>query len=633
MSSNWNIEKSRQIYNIAHWGQPYFDINQSGHLCVKPTVNTSNEIDLYEVAQQLREQGLNWPVLLRVTDILSDRVNTLQQAFLQAKKDIGYNANYIPVYPIKVNQQRTVIEHLQSHSSTVGLEAGSKPELMIVLSHAPQAHAPENGGTIICNGYKDQEYVRLALIGQKLGHQLFIVIEKISELDLVLSESKKMGIRPKLGIRIRLSSIGKGNWQNTGGEKSKFGLSAAQVLKAINKLKENNALDCLELIHCHLGSQLANIRDIQNGLREVSRYFAELHALDAPIKFIDVGGGLGIDYEGARSRSYCSMNYSIQEYANDITHAIWQVCQQHELPHPTIITESGRAMTAHHAILITNIIDTEINSARQAMPMPETSSPNVIKNLWNTRKKIATRSVLETYHDAAHWLQETQTLYSHGMLSLPQRAFAEQLYFDICHSIRPLLSTESHSHREIISELNDKLADKYFCNLSIFQSLPDIWAIDQIFPIVPIHRLNEEPLNRATLQDLTCDSDGAIELYVNADNIDTVLPVHEIDGNKPYLLGIFLTGAYQEILGDMHNLFGDTHAINVEIDSKGGFKLTEAEQGDSIKEVLNYVHFDTNHMLENYRRKIQHATLSDEEQKQFFEELSGALAGYTYLDK
>ncbi|MDH5256733.1 MAG: biosynthetic arginine decarboxylase, partial [Gammaproteobacteria bacterium] len=398
-------------------------------------------------------------------------------------------------------------------------------------------------------------------------------------------------------------------------------------------LKQTKTLDCLELIHCHLGSQLANIRDIQNGLREVSRYFAELRNLDAPVKYIDVGGGLGIDYEGSRSRSYCSMNYSVQEYANDITRAFWQICEENNLPHPTIITESGRAMTAHHAVLITNIIDTEINSSQQILIKPDDASPMVIQNLIDTRSKIEDQSVLETYHDAVHWLHETQTLYTHGLLSLAQRAYAEQLYLDICRTIRPLLSPESHSHREVIDELNDKLADKYFCNLSIFQSLPDIWAIEQIFPIAPLHRLDEEPIRRARLQDLTCDSDGAIDRYVNGANIESTLPVHKVDDKEQYLLGIFLTGAYQEILGDMHNLFGDTHAINLEIDEQGKFKLTEAEQGDSINEVLSYVHFDTNHMLENYRSKIQHAKLSDDEEKLFFQELSAGLEGYTYLDK
>jgi len=629
--SNWSIEKSRKLYNIEHWGKPYFDINSSGHLCIKPDNNTENSIDLYEVAQQIRKRKLNWPVLLRVTGILSDRVQTLLHAFLQAKQDIGYNANYIPVYPIKVNQQRTVVEHLLSADDIAGLEAGSKPELMVALSHAPQ-----NGGTIICNGYKDAEYIRLALIGQKLGHQLFIVIEKISELELVLSEAKKMQIMPKLGIRIRLSSIGKGNWQNTGGEKSKFGLSASQVLNAVSILKKNNALNCLELIHCHLGSQLANIRDIQNALQEVSRYFVELHSLSAPVTFIDVGGGLGIDYEGSRSRSYCSMNYSIQEYANDITRAFWQICEEHNLPHPTIITESGRAMTAHHAILITNVVDTEINSKPSPISEPEKASPMVIKNLWNTYSKIQQRSVIETFHDATHWLTETQSLFTHGLLSLSQRASAEQLYFGICHSIRPLLSANSHAHREITRELNDKLADKYFCNLSIFQSLPDVWAINQIFPIIPLHRLDEKPSSHATIQDLTCDSDGAIEHYVYGENIDTILPVHEINNNKTsneeYLLGFFLTGAYQEILGDMHNLFGDTHAINLEA-SENGYNLTEAEHGDSIDEVLNYVHFDTNRMLENYQHKIQHTNLPTNEKQQFLAELSAGLVGYTYLDK
>lgn len=625
--SSWSIEQSRKLYNIKHWGKPYFDINDLGHISIKTSLNSSNEIDLFEVAQQIKQQGLNWPVLVRITDILSDRVKSLQQVFSNAMKNLHYEGSYIPVYPIKVNQQRTVVEHLQSHSDVVGLEAGSKPELMVVLSHAPQQQ-----GTIICNGYKDREYIRLALIGQKLGHNIFIVIEKISELDLILSEAKNMDIQPQLGIRLRLSSIGKGNWQNTGGEKSKFGLSASQILDAIETLTQNNALSWLKLIHCHLGSQLANIRDIQNGLREVAQYYAELHKLNAPITTIDVGGGLGIDYEGSRSRSYCSMNYSLQEYANDIVHAFWQICHEQQLPQPTIITESGRAMTAHHAVLMTNIIDTEIKNQHQTIAAPDSAAPMVVKNLWNTREKINQQSLLETYHDAEHWLKESQTLYTHGMLSLAERAFAETLYIDICQSIRPLLSPASHAHREIIDELNNKLADKYFCNLSIFQSLPDVWAIDQIFPIIPLHRLDEEPKRRATLQDLTCDSDGAIDLYVNQENIDSTLPVHDIN-DEQYLLGIFLTGAYQEILGDMHNLFGDTHAVNLETCETSGFQLTEAEHGDSIEEVLAYVHFDTGAMLENYQNKIQHADLTAAEQQQFLKEMSTALNGYTYLDK
>ena len=627
--TSWNIDKSRKLYNINHWGKPYFDINSSGHITVTPSTHQHTQIDLHEVTNAIQEKGLNWPVLVRFTDVLGDRVQTLQHAFSLTMQDINYNAQYIPVYPIKVNQQRTVVEHLQSGADTVGLEAGSKPELMIALSHAPQ-----NGGTIICNGYKDREYIRLALIGQKLGHKLFIVIEKLSELDLVLSESEKLSIKPSLGFRIRLSSIGKGNWQNSGGEKSKFGLSAGQILEAIEKLKKNDALQCLQLIHCHLGSQLANIRDIQNALREVSRFYVELRQLKAPIEYIDVGGGLGIDYEGSRSRSYCSMNYSIEEYARDITLAIAQVCETNNLPQPNIITESGRAMTAHHAVLITNVVDTEITPEQDNINQPETTAPDALKNLWATRNNINNRSVLETYHDTVHWLNEVQTLYTHGIIGLKERAKAEQIYIDICRRISPLLTSDTHAHREIIDELSDKLADKYFCNLSIFQSLPDIWAIDQIFPITPLARLNEEPTRQVTLQDLTCDSDGAIEFYVKNESISSTLPVHHINDNEQYLLGIFLTGAYQEILGDMHNLFGDTHAINVSQNSDGGFTLTELEYGDSIEEVLNYVHFNIEKMHGNYQQKISNVEeLSPEDKALFSKELKAGLEGYTYLDR
>ena len=627
--TDWSIDQTRKLYNIAHWGKPYFDINEQGNICVRPHQNQSIQIDLAKIAAEISDTNLSWPVLVRVTDILQDRVETLFNAFSNAMKKMNYEGIYTSVYPIKVNQQRTVVEHiLATKNQTVGLEAGSKPELMVVLSHA-DAH----GGIIVCNGYKDKEYIRLALIGQKLGHKVYIVVEKLSELSLILEESKNLGIPPLIGVRIRLSSIGKGNWQNTGGEKSKFGLSASQVLQVVELLQQQNAIGTLKLIHCHLGSQLANIRDIQKGLQEVARYYTELRALGVPIDCVDVGGGLGIDYEGTRSRSYCSINYSVEEYANDVVQALGQICKQTGDPHPNIITESGRALTAHHAILITNVIDVESNNDSATIEKPDASAPHILQNMWETLNSLSSRSVLEAYHDTVHWLAEVQSMYNHGVISLSHRAIAERIYFRICQKIRPTLSPQQRSHREIIDELNDKLADKYFCNLSIFQSLPDIWAIDQIFPIVPLQRLQEEPTNRVTLQDLTCDSDGTIAYYVCDEGVESTLPVHNIRHNETYLIGIFLVGAYQEILGDMHNLLGDTHSIDLRLcDSERAYELIDAEQGDMIDEILQYVHYNSDELLKNYEKKIQTSQLSRQEQQQFLEELKDGLTGYSYLE-
>jgi len=623
---DWTIENAKKRYSIKHWGNPYFDINAKGHVTVKPDKKSDHEIDLFQATQMVRDSGLELPVLLRFTDILKSRAAELCDAFSNSTDQHGYKGSYSAVYPIKVNQQRTVVEHLvQNSRNNVGLEAGSKPELMIVLSQA-QSNSP-----IICNGYKDREYIRLALMGQKMGHKVFIVIEKLSELDHILSESEKMEVTPNLGIRLRLSSIGKGNWQNTGGEKSKFGLSAAQALLIVDKLKETNSTNCLSLMHCHIGSQLANIRDIQNGLQEIVRYYVELRHLDVPISHIDVGGGLGIDYEGSRSRNYCSMNYSIEEYANVIIQTFKQTCADQDLPHPNIITESGRALTAHHAVLISNIIDNESHNSDKLISAPKENDPSILSNFWRSYENISSRSVVEAYHDASHWLSEAQSMFTHGLLSLQQRAYAEQLYYQTCEKIRVLLSMDQRTHREIMDEINEKLAEKYFCNLSIFQSLPDIWAIDQVFPIMPIHRLNEEPTKRVTIQDLTCDSDGTIENYVESENIETTLAAHNLNANEPYLLGFFLVGAYQEILGDMHNLFGDTHSVDVSVNEDGRTLLTEAETGDTVEELLNFIHYNSDRLLDIYQGKLNKTQLSQLEKESYFIELKSGMKGYSYL--
>lgn len=625
---NWTIQQARTGYNIAHWGGGYFDINARGHICVQPDRQRAGTIDLHELALALPESGLTLPVLVRFTDILHDRVRTLVDAFAGAMGEDDYSGGYTAVYPIKVNQQRVVIEEiLHAGNGSVGLEAGSKPELMAVLAMAPR------GGVVVCNGYKDREYIQLALIGRALGHRIYIVIEKLSEVKYIIEEARALGVEPLLGLRVRLSSIGKGNWQNTGGEKSKFGLSAAQVLEVIGQLRGADLLDCLRLAHVHLGSQIANVRDIHRGMREVARFYAELRRLGAPVDVVDVGGGLGVDYEGTRSRSFYSMNYSIGEYARAIVHTLWETCAEHDLPHPMIISESGRALTAHHAVLLTNIIDIERAPDGPPGQAPEDDDPLILHDLWNGLANLDSRSALEVYHDAVHWLSEAQAMFTHGVLTLEQRARAEQLYFSTCRRVLNLLQPEKRAHREVIDELNEKLADKYFGNFSLFQSMPDVWGIGQVFPIIPLHRHDEEPTRRGVLQDLTCDSDGRIDAYVDREGVETSLPLHEPDGVQPYLMGFFLVGAYQEILGDMHNLFGDTDSVNVELTDDSGYRLTGAARGDSVDDLLRYVDFDSQVLLAAYRDKVAAAGLDETRQAQFLQTLATGLEGYTYLEE
>lgn len=620
----WTPDQAGTLYNIDHWGEGYFGVNTAGHLSVRPRRN-GVEIDLFKLVGSIEQEGLALPVLVRFSDILHDRVDVLCDAFADAMRDAGYTGRYTAVYPIKVNQQRTVVEEiLRLGNDRVGLEAGSKPELMAVLGLAP------DGGVIVCNGYKDRAYIRLALIGRKLGHRVYIVVEKLSELELVLRDADDLGVEPLIGLRVRLASVAGGKWQNTGGEKSKFGLSAAQVLQAIEQLKAAGRLDILKMVHFHLGSQVANVRDIQRGMREAARYYAELRQLGAPLDCVDVGGGLGVDYEGTRSRSYCSMNYSVAEYALNIVRTLAEVCREYDLPQPDIISESGRALTAHHAVLVTAVIDHE--TAPDIAPVkPAADAPAALHELWMAYENPRARAALECYHDAINGLHEAQSLYTQGSLDVAQRAWAEQTYYAICRRIVPQLDANSRAHRELLDELREKLADKYFCNFSVFQSVPDVWAIDQIFPILPIHRLDEAPDTRISLCDLTCDSDGRIDQYVDSEGLDSTLPAHRLKAGERYLLGIFMVGAYQEILGDMHNLFGDTNAVNVELTPEGSWKLVGAEAGDRADELLRYVHLAPEELLAAYRRKLDVAKLPTAQRAVCLLELEAGLTGYTYL--
>jgi len=603
----WSIEQSKQLYAIQQWGNGYFSINEQGHVCVKPQTDRATVIDLHEIAKALQGKGLNFPVLVRFTDILPDRIRRLQNAFDQARQTHAYSGHYTPVYPIKVNQQGNVVESILT-AEHIGLEAGSKPELLAILGLA------KPGGTIVCNGYKDRLYIRMALMGQLMGLSVFIVIEKPSELEMIIEEAAKLKVWPLIGLRVRLSTISAGKWQNSGGEKSKFGLHASEVLQLIARLREKSMLDCLQLMHFHMGSQIANIHDIKLALKEAGQFYLQLHKLGAPIATVDAGGGLGVDYDGSGSRRECSINYSMTEYAENIVRSFAEVSHDHKLPQPNIITESGRAITAHHAVLITNV--TEVESLQGAENLPA----------------AVFRNISEAYHNAQFDMAEARARFVQGDLSLPELAETEKTYVGLCQQIQNNLNPHNHQHREILRELDEKLADKVFCNFSLFQSMPDIWGIDQIFPIMPIHRLEQQPTRRAVLQDLTCDSDGRIDHYVDQQNISNTLPLHAITENEEYLVGFFMVGAYQEILGDMHNLFGDTHSINIELDGEG-YRFGEFMEGEDVSELLDYVHIDTAALKTAYRQKLANTPLDAEQKQAFEQELSAGLNAYTYLEK
>jgi arginine decarboxylase len=608
-ANTWTILQSIQTYAINFWGDGYFSINDQGNVSVKPSADKDTQLDLFEIAQTLRDKDLSLPVLVRFTDILKDRVKRLNDAFSKACTNNQYNGSYTPVYPIKVNQQGKVVEGIIS-ADNIGLEAGSKPELLAIMALS------KPGGVVICNGYKDRAYIRLALIGLKLGLKVYLVIEKPIELAMILEEAAKLDIKPCVGVRVRLASISAGKWQNTGGEKSKFGLHANEVLQLIERLKQANLLDCLQLMHFHMGSQIANIRDIKVALKEAGQFYAELHRLGAPIKIVDAGGGLGVDYDGSRSRRESSINYSLDEYAQNIVRSFAEICAEKHLPQPDIITESGRAITAHHAVLITNVTDIESVYSNQADIAPLPFDVNLV----------------EIYHDTQFNFKDGQEQFALGKASINDLAKTEKDYALRCQQIKNQLNANNQNEAAILKELNEKLADKIFCNFSLFQSMPDIWGIDQIFPIMPIHRLGEQPTRRAVIQDLTCDSDGRIDQYIDGQNIEKTLAVHEIDSSQPYLIGFFMVGAYQEILGDMHNLFGDTHSINIELDDKG-YHFYDLQEGEHVSDLLDYVHINSEDLKTAYRKKLANSQLSDQQQQEYEKELIAGLRSYTYLSK
>jgi arginine decarboxylase len=625
----WTTESARSLYNIEGWGIGYFDINEKGHVVVRPDAdNPSRELDLYELASDLEAQGVGLPLLLRFSDILRSRIESLTERFDRAIREYEYTGAYTTVFPIKVNQQRHVVEEIVEFgkSSGVGLECGSKPELQAVL-----ALAEHTDHLIVCNGYKDEEFMRLALMGQKLGHKVFIVLEQLSEVDVLLQVADELGVTPTAGVRIKLHSEGSGRWAKSGGEKSKFGLSTAQLVKLVDRLREAGRLDVIKLIHFHLGSQITDIRYIKAGLQEVSRYYAELRAMGVDVTHVDVGGGLGVDYDGSQSTSQASVNYSLQEYANDVVYTLAESCREHDLPMPHIISESGRALTAHHALLLLSVIDVE-SQADNVMPVLTDDDDAFLHEMAEDFKAVTRRRVREVYHDATFAKERSQELFNSGVLTLRDRALAEQIYIATITAVARLAQQDREEYDDIIEDLEATLTDRYFCNFSLFQSLPDSWAIDQLFPVMPIHRLDEEPTRRGTIQDVTCDSDGKIESFIGGRAPKPSLALHKFVDGEQYILGIFLTGAYQEILGDLHNLFGDTNAVHIRL-SESGYEVAELVHGDTVTEVLAYVQFRASDLLATFRRKVAAATgITRQEANTFIADYVAGLEGYTYLE-
>lgn len=634
-SASTPAQRARRTWNIDQWGSGYFDVDDQGQTLVRPLGHDTPgpALPLKGLVHQLLDAGLRLPVLVRFSDILHDRVEQLCGAFDRAMGDVDYQAGYTAVYPIKVNQQRRVVEEIlataERGNGRVGLEAGSKPELLAVL-----ALSDRTSSLIVCNGYKDREYIRLALLGEKLGHRVYLVVEKLSELTQVLEEARALDVKPRIGLRARLASVGKGKWQNTGGEKSKFGLTASQILQVIGTLCEHDALASLQLVHFHLGSQIANIRDIQRGLRECARFYQSLIELGAPVDTVDVGGGLGVDYEGTRSRSFCSANYSMAEYARNVVNAFAQLCQETGLPQPHLISESGRALTAHHAVLITNVIDEErIDTTPPSRP--EHQDPQ-LEALWRVLEQLETfqepRVLVEAWHDLLQAISELQDRFVLGLCDMSARAEGERVYTAACGRLRAQLDSRNRAHRDIQDELAEKLADKLFVNFSLFQSVPDVWGIEQIFPVLPLTGLDQTPERRAVIQDITCDSDGRIDSYVDGQGVESTLPLPEWDSEDERWLGFFLVGAYQEILGDLHNLFGDTDSVDAALDEKGRWVLSNPLAGDRVADVLSYVNFDADELQARLMAQLAASQLSDHEQAHFANSLRDGLSGYTYLE-
>ena len=613
---------------MTGWGLGYFRINAEGHVMVHPDANRKRGLDLFRLAMDLNAQGVGLPLLLRFSDILQSRIQALATEFGNAIREFGYQGTYTTVYPVKVNQQRHVIQEIVEFGAPygVGLEVGSKPELQAVLGLSENSKH-----LIVCNGYKDEEFMRLALMGQKLGHKVMVVLEQLNELEVLLKVAGEMGVQPTAGVRIKLATEGSGRWAKSGGERSKFGLGAVELMKLLDRLDRLDRKDILKLVHFHLGSQITDIRHVKAGLEEIGRYYVELRNMGFDITHVDVGGGLGVDYEGSRSTRPASVNYSMREYASDIVYTLGSVCRTEELPMPHIISESGRALTAHHALLLINVIDVESQIEPVPPKLREEPHPLLIEMSENLEGLTHDR-VEEVFHDVVFAKERAQEYFASGVFSLRDKADADQLYLVTLNALSVGIKDDKAAFPEIVSHIEAQLVDRYFCNFSVFQSLPDHWAIDQLFPIMPIHRLKEPPTRRGTLQDVTCDSDGVIDRFTGGRKGKPSLELHPLIEDEPYILGIFLTGAYQEILGDLHNLFGDTNAVHVRL-TEQGYEITDLVHGDTVTEVLNYVQFHATDLLAAFRRKVSSAKdLSRQEANSFIADFVAGLEGYTYLE-
>ena len=627
----WRIEDSEELYNINGWGVNYFGINEKGHVYVTPRKD-SVKVDLRELMDELAIRDMSAPVLVRFPDILDNRIEKTSNCFEKAAKEYDYKGENFIIYPIKVNQIRPVVEEVISHGKkfNLGLEAGSKPEL-----HAVIAVNTDSASPIICNGYKDHNYIELALLAQKMGKRIFLVVEKLNELNTIYEVAQKLNVRPNIGIRIKLASSGSGKWEESGGDASKFGLTSSELLEALDMLEAKGMKDCLKLIHFHIGSQITKIRRIQTALREASQFYIQLHHLGYDVEFVDCGGGLGVDYDGTRSsNSESSVNYSIQEYVNDSISIMVDASNKNNIPHPNIITESGRSLTAHHSVLIFEVLETASLPSMDEDFEVSADDHELVQELYQIWDNLNQSRMLEAWHDAQQIREESLDLFSHGIVDLKTRAQIERMYWSVTREINQIASGLKHAPDEF-RNLDKLLADKYFCNFSLFQSLPDSWAIDQIFPIMPIQRLDERPDRTATLQDITCDSDGKIANFVTSRNVAHDLPVHTIKAKESYYIGVFLVGAYQEILGDMHNLFGDTNAVHVSVDEKG-YSIDQVIDGETVAEVLDYVQYNPKKLVRTLEtwvtKSVKEGRISLEEGKEFLANYRSGLYGYTYLE-
>ena len=628
----WRIEDSAELYNIKGWGVEYFSINDDGHVIVTPKKDSAS-VDLKDIIDELSLRDVTTPILIRFPDIIDNQIDIISQCFNAAAKEYGYNGQNHIIYPIKVNQMRPVVEEIVSHGKkyNIGLEAGSKPEL-----HAIIAINTDPDSLIICNGYKDEDYIELALLAQKMGKRIYIVVEKLNELKLITTISKKLKIKPNIGIRIKLASSGAGKWESSGGDVSKFGLSSSELLEAIDFLQKNKLEECFRFIHFHIGSQITKIRRIKNALREASQFYAELCKLGFPIDFVDIGGGLGVDYDGTRSsNSESSVNYSVQEYVNDSVSTFVDVSDKNGLKHPNIITESGRSLTAHHSVLVFEVLETA--TLPEWDDEKDKVNPNdheLVQEMYTIWENLNQTGMLESWHDAQQIREESLDRFALNLLDLKTRAQIERLFWSIAREVYDIADEIKHVPFEL-KQLPKMLADKYFCNFSLFQSLPDSWAIDQIFPIMPIHRLEEKPTKNATLQDITCDSDGKIDNFIATKNISYYLPLHKLKSNESYYIGVFLVGAYQEILGDLHNLFGDTNAVHVSVTEKG-YHIDQIIDGETVAEVLDYVQYSAKKLVRTVETwvtsSVKQGKITATEGKEFLSNYRSGLYGYTYLE-